>query len=253
MKDRYPEERTIAPKVEPQWAETFIVALRLRGVAGEQISDALAEVNDHIAESGRTVEEAFGPASQYAGSLDLPCDGDNKTMALYRTVIPAILGTLGTLTAPLAVKSWRSETLVVVSTGAVVSALLAIVIMLALPPVYSRTLPKSPFVDRTWKGMLLTAGIGGLLGAGWMALVLVPFFVFTTPLVQLPALPVFLIGIVFLTASTVLYLRLPYREDPLEPPLSRTTAQHPRFRGRLLLSFMFPFVALVFSFLGLLS
>jgi len=252
MRDRYAQERTIAPTVDPQWAETFIVAHRLRGVAGEQISDALTEVNDHIAESGRSAEEAFGPASQYAGTLDLPGDVDNKTSALYRAVIPVILGTLGTLTAPLAVKSWRSEMLVVVSTGAVVSSLLAIVVMLALPPVYSRTLPKSPFVGRTRKGMLQAATIGGLVGAGWMALVLVPLIVFTTPLVQLPIWPIFLSGIILLATSTILYLRLPYREDPLEPPLSRTTAQHPRFRGRLL-SFMFPFVALVFSLLWLLS
>ena len=253
MKDRYAEERTIAPKVDPQWAETFIVALRLRGVAGEQISDALTEVNDHIAESGRNAEETFGPAVQYAESLDLPCADDNKTSALYRGVLPSMIGLMGVLTTSDAVKSLHESTPVVFSTGAVVSALLAIVVMLALPPVYSRTLPKSPFVDRTRKGMLRAAAIGGLVGAGWILLVIVSLIVFTTPLAQLPALPVFLSGIVLLAASTVLYLRLPYREDPLESPLSRRTIQHPRFRGRLLLSFMFPFVALAFSLLWLFS
>ena len=52
MADKYALVRTVAPDVDPEWADTVIVTLRLRGIAGSAIADALAEVNDYVRTSG---------------------------------------------------------------------------------------------------------------------------------------------------------------------------------------------------------
>jgi len=253
MRDRYAVEHVVAPRVDPQWAETFIVALRLRGVAGEQIADALAEVNDHCAECGHSAEEVFGPANQYAASLDLPCADDNTTNALYRGAIPSVIGLVGSLTTAGAVKSLHDGVPFLVSIGAVVSAMAAIVGILALPLAIRRLAPSSPLADRSRKGMVKTVLFGGLFYAVWVFLLLVPLIVFTKTLAQTPSWLAIVIGAILLAASTALYLSLPYRDDPIEPPISRHATQQPRLKGRLLLSFMFPAVTLAFSLLWLLS
>ena len=254
MRDRYAVEHTVAPKVDPQWAETFIVALRLRGVAGEQIADALAEVNDHLAECGLGADEAFGSASQYAASLNLPCGDDNTTSGIYRGIIPCVIGLVGSLTTAGAVKSWHDGVPFLVSIGTAVSAAAAIVVILALPLVIRRLAPSGPLVDRSRKGLAKTVLFGGLFYVVWIFLLLVPLIILTKTLVQIPAWLAIVIGVLLLMASTALYLNLPYRDDPVEPPISRAAGVvHPRLRGRLLLSFMFPAVTLLCSLLWLLS
>lgn len=87
--------RKLAPGISPAWAEEFVLELRLRGVSGEDVGSALAEVESHCAESGEPVEEAFGPAADYARSLELPVSAQHSTHGLLRVVGPQAIQVIG--------------------------------------------------------------------------------------------------------------------------------------------------------------
>ncbi|MET1034518.1 MAG: hypothetical protein ABWX68_04695 [Arthrobacter sp.] len=55
-----------------KWFDEFVLELRLRDVPGDAIGDAAASVREFVADSGQAPSEAFGPARDYAASLDLP-------------------------------------------------------------------------------------------------------------------------------------------------------------------------------------
>ena len=74
---RYALERKFAPHIEETWSEAFIIELRLIGVHGSRIGDALTEVDSHCAESGSTAADAFGDPVEYARSLGLPVEDDD--------------------------------------------------------------------------------------------------------------------------------------------------------------------------------
>jgi hypothetical protein len=78
------------------YRQELLVALRLRDVPGRRIAEALAEVDSHVAESGESPEEAFGPASAYAAELAGALDPARPTG--WRAVVRASL----TWTVPLA-------------------------------------------------------------------------------------------------------------------------------------------------------
>jgi hypothetical protein len=78
------------------YRQELLVALRLRDVPGQQIAEALAEVDSHVAESGEPPAEAFGPAPAYAAQLADALDPARPTG--WRAVVRAML----TWTVPLA-------------------------------------------------------------------------------------------------------------------------------------------------------
>lgn len=92
---RYALVREIAPGISPEWAEEFVGELRMRGVSGEVVGAALAEMESHCAESGESVEEAFGPADEYAQRLELPASKQQSTSGLLKVVAPQAIQVLG--------------------------------------------------------------------------------------------------------------------------------------------------------------
>lgn len=52
----------------------LVLALRTRDVPGERIGEVIAEVEAHVAESGETPAEAFGPAEEYAERISAALD-----------------------------------------------------------------------------------------------------------------------------------------------------------------------------------
>ncbi|RXR26258.1 hypothetical protein EQW78_01000 [Oerskovia turbata] len=75
---RYEIERRLAPHVEEEWAEAFVIELRLLDVPGTALGAALAEVESHCTDSGEPAAEAFGDPVAYARSLDLPVEPDGR-------------------------------------------------------------------------------------------------------------------------------------------------------------------------------
>ncbi|MDN5755943.1 MAG: hypothetical protein ACTHWW_05845 [Arthrobacter sp.] len=59
-------------QTDKSWINDFILALRLRGVRGEAIGDAVAVVREHVADSGQAAGDAFGDPRTYAEELELP-------------------------------------------------------------------------------------------------------------------------------------------------------------------------------------
>ncbi len=43
---------SLAPYADPQWVEDFVLEQRLLGVSGARIGDALATLNEHLADTG---------------------------------------------------------------------------------------------------------------------------------------------------------------------------------------------------------
>jgi hypothetical protein len=56
----------LAPSVDRDWVEGFVLEQRLLGVPGDRIGDALVLIESHIVEAGEPVREAFGDARAYA-------------------------------------------------------------------------------------------------------------------------------------------------------------------------------------------
>lgn len=81
----------LAPGIDFQWREAFVVELRLNGVSGAAIAEALVEVEAHCRESGQGAEESFGPAAEYARALELPDESGWTAAQLVRTWIRLVL------------------------------------------------------------------------------------------------------------------------------------------------------------------
>ena len=56
----------LAPSVEKDWVEAFVLEQRLIGVPGDRIGDMLAVVESHVADSGERAQDAFGEPVAYA-------------------------------------------------------------------------------------------------------------------------------------------------------------------------------------------
>lgn len=85
----------LAPSIDARWRDEFVVELRLQGVSGRTIGDALVEVEAHCSESGHSATDAFGPAVDYAKALGLPDESRWTGPQLVRTCVQLLLVTAG--------------------------------------------------------------------------------------------------------------------------------------------------------------
>jgi hypothetical protein len=88
-------QRALAPHVDEEWAESFVVEQRLLGVEGAHIGAALSEVESHCVESGQSAQIAFGTPVEYARSLQLPVNLENSPQAVTRSLVPIMVQVLG--------------------------------------------------------------------------------------------------------------------------------------------------------------
>jgi hypothetical protein len=129
---RYATGRILAPHVDQKWAETFAVELRLLGVQGSRIGDALSEVESHCAESGESGQQAFGDPEEYARGLQLPAHADTSARALLRSVTPTILQVLGMLMLLWGFAAWREGGQLEITTAHLVTTTVFLLVALAL-------------------------------------------------------------------------------------------------------------------------
>src|SRR5450631_4408555 len=104
---RHTIARGLAPHVDPAWAEEFAVELRLLGVGGTSIGDALSEVDSHCADSEESAPRAFGDPAEYARSLLLPRHSDDSPRVLLRAVSPTALQVVGMFILIWGFTAWR--------------------------------------------------------------------------------------------------------------------------------------------------
>jgi hypothetical protein len=92
---RYALARGLAPHVDEAWADSLLLELRLLGVAGDRIGEAVSEVESHCTESGQSAQEAFGDPVEYARSLKLPGAADSSTQTILASLTTILVQVLG--------------------------------------------------------------------------------------------------------------------------------------------------------------
>lgn len=83
--------KALAPSVAADWREGFVGELRLQGVGGAAIVDALVEAESHCRESGHGAADIFGDAATYARALGLPKESLWTAGDLIRTWVALLL------------------------------------------------------------------------------------------------------------------------------------------------------------------
>lgn len=129
---RFSVERRVAPHVEPEWAEAVLLELRLRGVRGEGIGAALAEVDAHCVDSDLSAAEAFGDPVEFARSLELPTEPPLSPRELVGTVVPTTIQVLGMLATIWGVSAWVDGDPVALTVGLLAMLVLVTALDLSL-------------------------------------------------------------------------------------------------------------------------
>ena len=188
----------LAPHLERAWREDFIVELRLRGVPGDVIGDALVTADTHVQESGESAGEAFGDARTYAKEI-AESGGTATAWTLSASeILGVVAGLLGMLATVAAFTAWLDGGPVMVTAGSLTAlvVLLGLVILLVLRPTrILRLIVDHRRVVAILAPLLLTAGFVAIL-------LLLP-----QSLLEVGALPVSLLGVCLLALSCLLAWR----------------------------------------------
>ncbi|OLT48106.1 hypothetical protein [Cellulosimicrobium sp. CUA-896] len=225
---RFAIERELAPHVDPRWAEGVLLELRIQGVAGDLIGEALGEVDSHCAESGESADEAFGDPVAYARSLGLPRSPDQGAGAVVRTVLPTLVQLAGMFLTLWSVPAVVTGDAVEITVGQVLAGVVlvgALVLLARRPEPVLRALVRRPVVGTV------------AFGAASAALV-VPLLLLRATLVLLPAGATCAVGIALLvvgTAADLVRARRPDGADPVLAPLqdAATTTRRRRESRRV--------------------
>lgn len=223
---------SIAPSVEKDWRDGFILELRLRSVSGRAIGDALMTVETHLAESGESAQEAFGDPEAYAREISTAAGAEGRGWAVStRTVVGSLLGLIGMLLSLSAFTGWLEGQPVAVTTGALVG--LGLVLLLACTVFFTATLRL--LTRHRWVVLPVPALlVGALVGV---------FILLEEPLFELPVPGVAAAGILLLVASVVLsWVEQPADLDQVSAP-GRTPSTGAL--SRLAAASIFPLMTLV--------
>lgn len=205
----------LAPHVDPAWAETFVIEQRLLGVTGEQIGDALATVESHVAESGETARTAFGDPREYARQV-AEVQGRGAVTIDARTILGSVLGLVAIALLPRALGEWLDGQAVSVSVGDLVIVGLLAALCVGL---FTASRAVITFlVDHRWAALLIAPV---LIAVFVGALVALPAVVTTLPVGVVAA-----VGLAALLAEVVVMWRQPHDElvNPAAPSGASPTA-----------------------------
>lgn len=198
---------TRTPHVEPAWAEAFLIELRLRSVAGDQIGAALAEVEAHCAESGETARSAFGDPAAYA--TDLAPTLPTSPLDVRRELGTSALGLGGMLLTLAAVGAWQTGDRVEVTAG--MTAVLVLVLAGTALIVARAELLLRAVVRHWW-----IAAVGASVACAVFVGVLL---VGRETLFTVSAMPAFGAGVTFLAGNVARTFRTTDVDDPVVGPV----------------------------------
>lgn len=196
--------RRLAPTVEQDWVEDFVLEQRLAGVPGTRIGDALAVVESHVAESGESARESFGDPTAYARE-SAPAERVEDLDGSF--FLGAALGLFGMLLTLSGFNAWlRGESVEVTVGGLVMTGLVAVAflgLMVASEALLRFTVrrPVSAF------GLFLVH-LGLMVGA---------LLLFPTPLTEVSAILTVAVGVVALAVGTALEWRSRSTRDLDDP------------------------------------
>lgn len=204
-----------------EWWDTFGLELRLAGMSGAQIGDAIAVVEEHCADSGESPPEAFGDPADYAKALAADqVTSEHASDMRTSEVIGSIAGLLAPVLAGWAAWAGFAGEPVRITAGALVmiGALTLCVVVLVRH---------------------FEAVVRRLVGPGWyrpVLLALVPVALFSAMLLLLPQVLVELpwwpaavaAGVAVIIASATLVTG--GGGDPIRDPRREGADRQPRMR-----------------------
>jgi len=200
------------PGVDPDWADAFVMELRLADVPGRTIGDALVEVGSHCAESGETASEALGDPVPYARSLDLP--GQEPPELPVGGLVPWAVQAVGLLLLTTSFPALRSGHPVDLTTGDLTVAGLLVASMAALgrwsTPVL-RAVAIHPFL--TWLAMM-----------GHVAVLVGVFLLLDGVVARVPGALAVAVGAAALLVGTAWALVGMHRDRWADDPITTTLA-----------------------------
>lgn len=210
IKRRGGEPSDLAPHAEPQWVDEFVLEQRLLEVPGSRIGDALATVEAHLAETGESAADAFGPPRQYARLL-----AESEATVVSRglsagTVVSGVSGMAGIVLLPTAFQAWLEKDAVTVTTGdlVMVAALAALSALLVA------------FCDQVLRLLLARQTPALLMGPLLVVLFVAITLLWRAPVTALPSLAVLVFAVIALAVSSGLGWR--ERVDLVQSPSGQT-------------------------------
>ncbi len=210
-----------APHVEEDWADAFVLEMRLRDVHGTVIGDALAEVDSHCADSGEGARETFGDPVAYARSLDLPRMPDAGWRGLVPVLVPVGVQLAGMYAVASSARPWRLGEPVQITLQDVLGALVLILAIAALV-VWADQILRA-FVARP---IVAAVGFGVVTAAVVLPAVL---FGFSQPMGTVPPLVALGAGVLLLAVGCLLEIRR--RETDADPVVDPRSAPEPEPTG----------------------
>jgi hypothetical protein len=198
MTDETPLRAGSVSPTRKGWLRDLALHLRVRGIDGGQIGDALAVVESHCDDSGEEPQEAFGEPIAYADTLEFAAP---PTTHWTTAVILPVLGlAIGVNLALGAVLNWSAGVAVTVG---LLASLLVFVAFAAMLIVLLRRVLTSKVALVAW------------FGTGFVFTVALPL-VLRYELTRIPAVVALAAGLVFVAAGIVAVRRIP--SDPIVDP-----------------------------------
>ena len=207
---RYATEKSLAPDIDPRWAEEFILTARLEEIPGDVIGDTLGEVNDHCRSANESALEAFGPARNYVKQIAADVE-KVKSPSILVLLGPAFLQIVGVVLCLQGVYGLASGTSHPLDWATVaVFGIVGVLLLCAEKPLafVLRLIVQKP---------VLGAAAFGLLAVLCCALFSVPMW-WSTPAIPIHSSIVLCIGLTAVILGTVLEIGLGSSEtfdDPL--------------------------------------
>lgn len=107
----------MAPTIDKTWRDAFILELRLLGVSGDQIGDALVTAESHVRDSAESAEVAFGDPTAYAREIAANRGDEGGWQVGSATVVSVSLGLIGMLASSRAFSSWLDDETIAITAG----------------------------------------------------------------------------------------------------------------------------------------
>ncbi|WP_102510028.1 hypothetical protein [Sanguibacter massiliensis] len=211
---RTPDPAALAPHVEPSWLDAFVLALRVHGVPGTLIGDALAEVESHCAEAGEPAAEAFGDPVAYAQSLELAPDESLESEIRWGGVWSG-LQLVALFAVPAAVRGLVRGEPVNVTGGMLLMVVLLLGIVAALGV-------KSTWAMRT---VVERPGLASIILGASLTAVVLPSVLWRTVVVSLPVVPVLVVAALLLVVGTTRSVRTLGAPDDIVGPSDPRSAR----------------------------
>ena len=198
MPSDHPPRDSSASSTREGWLRDFALLLRLRGLDGARIGDALAEVESHCDDSGQEPKEAFGEPADYAASLHLPTT--KPTNWTTKVILPVLGLVIGTNLALGAVLHWSGG--VAITVGAVASIAVFVAFVALLIGYFGKVV--------TSRGALIA-----WFGAGFVLMVALPLAL-PQALATVHPVVALVLGMVFVALGIMAVRQIP--ADPIVDP-----------------------------------